>query len=306
MRIMTLARPFVKWAGGKVNLLDLLESHLPVDFNKQTEITYIEPFVGGGSMLFHMLNTHSNISYVIINDINKDLIRCYQLIKENPDALIKELSALEKKYNACETEDSRKAYYYMVREMYNHGNLNEDAKAAHLIFLNKTCFNGLYRVNHNGEFNVPYGIYRKQIICNTDIIQADHKLLQKVEIKCGSYEKLFPRLGEGYCFMYLDPPYRSIKGATNFRKYSEYKFEDEEQINLKAFCDVYSNAGCHIMLSNSDSENEDGSSFFSELYNGYFCETIVAPRFINSFSAKKKKQTEVLIKNYNSLKGASV
>jgi len=299
---MCVAKPFVKWAGGKVNLLKVLESQLPVDFSEKESITYIEPFVGGGSMLFHMLNNHPNISRVFINDINKDLIRCYQLVKEDPDSLINELSSLESKYNKCKTELTRKAYYYKVREKYNHGNLSDDAKAAYLIFLNKTCFNGLYRVNYNGEFNVPYGIYRNQTICNREIITADHDLLQKVEICCGSYERFEPEIGPGYCFMYLDPPYRSVKGASNFRKYSEYKFEDQEQIGLKAFVDRYSNAGCQIMLSNSDSENDDGTSFFSELYEGYTCDIIVAPRYINSFSAKKKKQTEVLIKNYNNPK----
>ena len=301
---MCIARPFVKWAGGKVNLLKLLESQLPDDFDRQESITYIEPFVGGGSMLFHMLNNHRNIHRVIINDINHDLILCYQLIKDNPDALIKELSSLESQYNLLNSPEERKAYYYRVREQYNRGALSNNAKAAYLIFLNKTCFNGLYRVNLHGEFNVPYGIYRKQVICNTDIIYADHLLLQNVEIYCGSYEDLNPDLGDGYHFMYLDPPYRSVKGASNFRKYSEYKFEDEEQVRLKVYVDRFACNGCKIMLSNSDSENDDGTSFFPELYGGYICDIIVAPRYINSFSAKKKKQTEVLIKNYNNPKAA--
>lgn len=154
---MQQAKPFVKWAGGKGKLLKLLEGQLPIDFDLQEDVTYVEPFVGGGAMLFHMLNNHQNIKRVIINDVNKDLIRCYQLIKGNPQALIDDLELLERNYNLMSTEASKKKFYYSIREAYNNAKLDEDLKAAYLIFLNRTCFNGLYRVNQNGKFNVPYG-----------------------------------------------------------------------------------------------------------------------------------------------------
>lgn len=299
---MLQAKPFVKWAGGKGKLLKLLEGQLPKDFDLQEDVTYIEPFVGGGAMLFHMLNNHPNIKRVIINDVNKDLIRCYQLIKDNPQALIDDLELLERNYNLMSTESSKKEYYYSIRDAYNNAQLDEDLKAAYLIFLNKTCFNGLYRVNLNGKFNVPYGRERKQQICNKDIIWKDHELLQKVEILCGDYKGVLNEIQDGLSFVYLDPPYRPLMGANSFKKYSEYEFGDDEQVELNVFCDDITKRGCLFMLSNSDSENEDGSSFFKSLYDKYECDIIVAPRFINSFSAKKKKQTEVLIKNYKDTK----
>lgn len=171
-----MARPFVKWAGGKGNLIKILESQLPVDFDSQAEVTYLEPFVGGGAMLFHMLITHPNIRHVVINDINKDLIRCYELVKDNPQTLIELLRPFEQKYYEL-NEDERKLYFYEVRNEYNNAVLTIDQRAAYLIFLNHTCFNGLYRENASGGFNVPFGRYKKPKICNVDVIRANHKVL---------------------------------------------------------------------------------------------------------------------------------
>ena len=199
------AKPFVKWAGGKGNLLNILESQLPADFDSQTKVTYIEPFVGGGAMLFHMLTTHPNIRRIVINDINKDLIRCYQLVKENPQALIELLKPFEQRYYEL-NEDERRLYFYEVRNEYNNAELSEDQRAACFIFLNHTCFNGLYRENASGGFNVPFGRYKKPKISNEDVIMADHKVLSKVEIVCGDYKNILTHLGKGYNFIYLDPP----------------------------------------------------------------------------------------------------
>lgn len=292
-----LAKPFVKWAGGKGNLLNILESQLPADFDSQTKVTYIEPFVGGGAMLFHMLTTHPNIRRIVINDINKDLIRCYQLVKENPQTLIELLKPFEQKYYEL-NEDKRRLYFYEVRNEYNNAELSKDQRAAYFIFLNHTCFNGLYRENTSGCFNVPFGRYKKPKICNEDVIMADHKMLSKVDIICGDYKNILSHLGKGYNFIYLDPPYRPLMGSSNFNQYSKSGFGDPEQVELKAFCDTLTGRGCHLMLSNSDSTNEDGTSYFETLYNGYTFSKLLAQRSISADAQKRKKQSEVLITNY--------
>jgi len=291
------AKPFVKWAGGKGNLLTILESQLPSDFDLQDKVTYVEPFVGGGAMLFHMLNTHNNISHVVINDINRDLIRCYYLVKKNPRALIKLLYPFEQKYYEL-SEDERRSYFYEVRRKYNSGELDDNQRAAHFIFLNHTCFNGLYRENASGEFNVPFGRYKKPKICNVDVIMANHKVLSKVDILCGDYKEVLHHIGNGYHFIYLDPPYRPLLGSDNFKQYSKSGFDDSEQEELKTFCDRLTELNCTLMLSNSDSTNEDGTSYFEALYEGYSFGKVLAPRFINAYAERREKQKEVLIKNY--------
>ena len=292
-----VAKPFVKWAGGKGNLLQKLEALLPADFDDLKNVTYIEPFVGGGAMLFYMLTAHQNIRRVVINDINKDLIRCYQLVKENPQTLIELLRPFEQRYYALD-EDERRLYFYEVRNEYNNSELTADQRAACFIFLNHTCFNGLYRENASGGFNVPFGRYKKPIICNEDVIMADHKVLYKVDIICGDYKNVLSHLGKGYNFIYFDPPYRPLMGSSNFNQYSMSGFGDSEQVELKAFCDRLTDRGCHLMLSNSDSTNEDGTSYFETLYNGYIFKKLLAQRSISADAKKRKKQSEVLITNY--------
>ena len=292
-----VAQPFVKWAGGKRKLLNILESQLPVDLGYQTNVTYIEPFVGGGAMLFHMLNTFPNIRRVVINDINKDLIKCYQLVKNNPHELIDLLQPFEQRHNGLD-EHERKAYFYEMRKTFNDGTLDDNLRAAYFMFLNHTCFNGLYRENGKGIYNVPVGKYKNPQICDVDIIMADHKVLSKVDIFCGDYKKVFSHLGKGYNFIYFDPPYRPLPGTNNFNQYSKSGFSDHEQEELKVFCDSLTNKGCKFLLSNSDSDNPDGSSYFETLYEGYTLRRLLAPRSISADGKKRKKQSEVLIQNY--------
>lgn len=291
------AKPFVKWVGGKTNLLKILDSHLPADFDSQVKVTYIEPFVGGGAMLFHMLENHPNIGRVVINDINKDLIRCYQLIKDDPQTLIELLEQFEQKYYELDDE-KREQFYYRVRNRYNEGNLSENQRAACMMFLNITCFRGIYRENSSGGYNVPFGHYPKPKICNTDVIMTDHEALKRVNIICGNYKNVLSHLGKGYNFVYLDPPYRPLMGSSNFNQYSKSGFSDKEQVELKIFCDKLTARGCKVMLSNSDSTNEDGTPYFEKLYEKYHSEIVFASRFINAYAKKRKKQSEVLIMNY--------
>ncbi len=294
-------KPFVKWAGGKGNLLSKLEALLPANFSDLTNVTYIEPFVGGGAMLFYMLNKYKCIKRAVINDINPDLIRCYQLIKDNPLALIERLKEIENNYYHCDI-NGRKELYYAYREQYNYKQENIDERAAVFIFLNRTCYNGLFRVNALGKFNVPYGRYKKPIICNEEVIMADHKLLNSIEVIIrppGDYKLVTRNLSHnGYNFIYFDPPYRPLLDESNFMSYSNNPFGDREQEELNFFCDQMGRRGCCIMLSNSDSKNPDGSSYFESLYQGYHVSRILAPRYINAVPEKRVKLTEVLITNY--------
>lgn len=295
-----IAKPFVKWAGGKSNLLQKLETMLPAHFDDFNNVTYVEPFVGGGAMLFHMLRNHKCIKRVVINDINRDLIHCYKLIADEPHILIDKLKIIEKNYYKVDMP-VRKELFYKYRDQYNIEN-NLDERAALLIFLNHTCFNGLYRVNSLGLFNVPFGRYKNPLICNEELIMADHLLLNSVELKIrqpGDYKLVAKNLSKNNInFVYFDPPYRPLFGSSNFKEYSSSTFDDYEQRELKVFCDNLAAKNCFFMLSNSDSILEDGTSYFKSLYKGYSFTKILAPRYINAYADKREKQWEVLIRNY--------
>lgn len=296
-----IAKPFVKWAGGKNGLLPQLENLLPQNFDNIKEVTYIEPFVGGGAMLFHMLRNHKNIKKAIINDINVDLIKCYELIANNPQELIKHLKEIETSYYR-KSDNERKDLYYLYRDRYNSKDVLPNERAALFVFLNHTCFNGLYRVNKKGEFNVPYGSYKQPKICNDGLIMENHRLLSSVELVIrtpGDYKMVAKNLSRRYVnFVYLDPPYRPLSVTSYFKQYSSDPFGDTQQEELKSFFDELSSKGCLLMLSNSDSKDENGESYFETLYKGYDLKKLLAPRFIGTSSDGRMKLNEVLIRNY--------
>lgn len=293
-----VAKPFVKWAGGKGSLVKQLKEYLPSDFVEQQDITYVEPFVGGGAMLFYMLTHYPNIKRAIINDVNKDLINCYLLIKNNPAKLISMLQLINNEYYQLVSIDEKKQYYYNMREKYNNDNFNNEERSACFIFLNKTCFNGLYRVNAEGKFNVPFGKYKRPKICDEKLIMADHKILQKVDIYFGEYRNITRYIGRRYNFIYIDPPYRPLSESACFIEYTHNVFDDTEQEKLKAYCDRLTQRGCKIMQSNSNSIDDNGESYFVKLYNGYNINQILAHRFINAHAERRDKETELLIMNY--------
>lgn len=296
-----VAKPFVKWAGGKGNLLQKLEALLPANFDDLQNVTYIEPFVGGGAMLFHMLQNHQCIKRVVVNDINPNLVHCYELIAKTPHILIERLSIIENNYFSIDFP-ARKELYYAYRDQYNSEGIHPDERAALFLFLNRTCFNGLYRVNAAGRFNVPYGRYKKPVICNEELIMADHRILNSVELvirQPGDYKFVRQNLSKNNVnFVYFDPPYRPLSITSSFKEYSNSPFGDKEQEELKLFCDKLSNQNCLIMQSNSDSKTENGDSFFEALYTGYNIQRVLAARFINADPEKRVELTEVVIRNY--------
>jgi DNA adenine methylase len=293
----TDARPFLKWAGGKGQLLSQLSGHLPERVTNEP-FTYIEPFVGGGAMLFYMLQRFANIRKAVINDVNEDLILTYRTIKDDVEALVSILDRMEKDYLAVADPNGRSQIFYEVRERYNQHVGDGIERASQLIFLNKTCFNGLYRVNRRGQFNVPFGKYANPKICDEDNLRNDNALLQKVEILNGDYAETLQFLNER-SFYYLDPPYKPISETSSFNSYSSMSFDDEQQIRLKGFCDTINEHNGKFMLSNSDPKSVDeANTFFDDLYGAYNIHRVLAKRNINAKGDKRGEINELLITNY--------
>lgn len=291
------AKPFVKWVGGKKQLLATFGNLLPANLSQTEDLTYIEPFVGGGAMLFYMLRTFPNIRRAIINDINPDLIKAYRTIKEQPDTLITRLSDLQKEYLDIQKEEERKEFYLNIRNRFNEESLSDIDNTAYFIFLNRTCFNGLYRVNSKGKFNVPFGKYVKPTICDEATIRIDSELLQKVTILNGDFEQTEAYLRNN-TFVYFDPPYRPLSATSSFKSYTKEDFNDNEQRRLKAYFDRLA-PRCMMMLSNSDGRATDPNNvFFDELYDGYVIERVYASRAINANPDGRGRLTELLIRNF--------
>ena len=295
---MAKAKPFIKWVGGKSQLIEQLEALLPADFAERENVTYIEPFVGGGAMLFYMLKTYPNIKSAIINDINPDLTTCYQVVRDNPDELIKSLNEIQSEYYALRTDEERKTFFLQQRDNFNAKHLNAIENSTLFFFLNKTCFNGLYRVNKAGKFNVPFGKYVSPTICDPATIYADSKMLQKVEIMTGDFEQTFAKI-KGNTFFYFDPPYRPLSNTSSFNDYAKEEFNDDAQIRLKLFCDRLNDIGVNFMLSNSDCLGKDGADrFFDDLFVDYRIERVWASRNVNAIASKRGKLTEIVVNNY--------
>ena len=261
-------------------------------------MAYVEPFVGGGAVLCHMLDNHKNITRVIINDINDVLIGAYKAIQENPEPIISGLMEIETEYNSLE-DSAKEIKYYEMRERFNDNKFIDIHRIVLFLFLNRTCFNGLYRENSKGEFNVPHGRYKVHPIYNEDNIWEFHKALQNVDILQGSFENVGRRLKREHVFYYLDPPYRPIiENGTMFTMYDRTGFNDSHQELLKQMCDYINKRGWHFMLSNSDSRTVNNESYFENLYNGYIINRIEVIRFINTYNSSQRRPTEVIITNY--------
>jgi DNA adenine methylase len=305
-RIPKIAKPFVKWAGGKTQLLDEIHASLPKNFSKK-EITFIEPFVGGGAVTFWMLNNFPNIKKAIINDINKDLTDTYETIKFELAPLIKQLKKWEKEYHQfTDDAESRKEYYYKKRELFNTRNSTKTKQSALFIFLNRTCFNGLYRVNRSNLFNVPIGSYKTPLICDEANLKAVNKALQKVEILNGDFEDTLD-YAENNTFFYFDPPYKPLSQTSSFNSYAQDEFDDAQQIRLRDFCKTLNVLNHSWMLSNSDLKGKDkDDDFFDTLYEQFNISRVEARRNINANGNKRGKLNELLITNYTNEEALSV
>lgn len=300
------ARPFIKWVGGKSQLLQQLEKLLPENFSQWENVTYIEPFVGGGAMLFFMLQRFPNIKRVIINDINRNLTETYNVIKSSPEKLIMFLHDIETKYFLLSTQELRKNFYLEMRNRFNEENLTNIERSGLLIFLNRTCFNGLYRENSKGKFNVPFGRYNNPKICNDEVIFADSYVLNEcdVQILNGNFENISQYIDENNSnFIYFDPPYRPLNATSSFNSYVKDPFGDESQIALANFCRQLSQKeNVFWMLSNADcSASNPKDTFFEELYSGFDINRVYASRMVNANASKRGKLTELLIRNYKTV-----
>ena len=292
-----IAKPFLKWAGGKTQLIEQIKEQLP-DTIQTDPFTYIEPFVGSGAVLFWILEEYPNLEKAIINDINQDLTNSYLTIKHNVEELIDILRKWEVEYhNLAEDQEAKKEYYYKKRTLFNTRNSDQTTQSAIFIFLNRTCFNGLYRVNRKNEFNVPIGSYKKPQICNEENLLAVSKVLQKVEILNGDYSETINYTAEN-TFFYFDPPYKPLSETSSFNSYAKDEFDDAEQVRLKEFCDLLDNQNHKWILSNSDVKGKDiNNNFFDDLYAAFNIYRVNARRSINANPSKRGQLTELLITN---------
>ena len=290
------AKPFVKWVGGKTQLLDDIKKTLPCDLSQREGVTYVEPFVGGGAVLFWILQEYPNITRAIINDINAELICTYCVIKYDVENLIVELTRIQSEYLALD-EVARKNYYLLQREHFNGRNNSDVETAALFIFLNRTCFNGLYRVNSKGKFNVPHGKYSNPRICDEETLRADSAVLQRVEILCGDFAQTGKYAGDNVLY-YFDPPYRPLTETSAFTSYAKDGFNDKEQKRLRDFCEQIAAHKSLFVASNSDPQNVDsGDDFFDLLYGMFSIKRVSASRMINSKANGRGAISEIMISN---------
>lgn len=280
-QILTTPKPFVKWAGGKRQLIPILNENLP-----KTMGAYYEPFLGGGALLFHILAQRKG-QKCGISDLNSDLVLTYTTIRDKANDLIDSLKQHEKNY-----QKDAKSYYYSIRETNPRSAVE---KTSRLLFLNKTCFNGLYRVNSKGKFNVPLGKYTNPNIINEDNIRSVSQVLQsrKISIKCRDFESVLGDAKKGD-FVYFDPPYQPVSDTANFTSYTHKSFTIADLKRLANLCLDLGSKGCKVLLSNSDSQ--EVADMFTE--RPWKIKRIEANRAINSNSKKRTGHFELLIKNY--------
>ena len=297
------AKPIIKWVGGKTQLLNTINDNLPQNISHFN--TYMEPFIGGAAVLFYIVPKLPNIKNVFINDLNYKLTNLYTVVKNKHLKLINQLKTIQEEYRKSEDP---KMFYYNTRDSFNIYDMNMEPDAdvlhaAEFIFLNKTCFNGLYRENSKGEFNVPWNKNVNVCICDEENIKAVHNFFIKynVQISTGTYNDFFK--GKGMymkkAFVYMDPPYRPITKSAAFTSYTKSGFNDDNQKELKVWVDILNSNCAYCMLSNSDPKNSDvNDTFFDDLYSDYNIIRVNAKRSINSKGNGRGSITEILVKNY--------
>ncbi len=300
-----VAHPFLKWAGGKSQLLEKFRGIYPPELTDHKIKNYYEPFLGSGAVFFDVVQKYQ-IENAFLYDINDELIMTFKVVQKDVDALLQLLHRYQKKYSGLDTE-KRKSFFYDERTKYNLNRNKTDynsysdkwfARAAQFIFLNKTCYNGLYRVNSKGEFNCPAGEYANPNICDEQNLLAANRVLQIAEIKKADFNNLLNDI-KPKSFVYFDPPYRPISKTSSFKAYAKNDFGDDAQKQLASLFKKLDKKGVKVMLSNSDPKNIDASdNFFDELYSGFNIERIPARRIINSNATRRGAINEIVVTNY--------
>lgn len=296
-------KPFVKWAGGKGSLIPQLKNFYPFELEENSINKYVEPFIGGGAVLINILQKY-DVKEAYAFDINIDLINCYNIIKTDVEELISKLEIKEKDFLILEDEQRQK-YFYDVRKEYNSYRLKENEKsikrACEFIFLNRTCFNGLYRVNKNGDFNVPCGKYKNPTICDSNNLRNLSYLIRNVSFQYGDYKKSKEYV-DSNTFVYFDPPYRPLSITSGFTSYTKEDFNDENQKELANYFKELDKKNAKLMLSNSNPKNTNkDDNFFEEIYKGFNINEIAAKRMINSNAKGRGEISELLITNYKEI-----
>jgi DNA adenine methylase len=295
-----MAKPFLKWAGGKRQLISEIEARLPPNINEIS--TYVEPFIGGGALLFHMLENYE-FEQVHISDINPELVLCYRQIKSSVNDVILSLEKLVDAFPL--TTEDKSDYFYQIRDLWN-SNLDIESmtdkersmRVAQMIFLNKTCFNGLFRLNRSGKFNVPTGRYKKPSFPSHESLREVHLALQGVTIHHGSFVECLNWI-DADSFVYFDPPYRPLSKTSSFISYSKGDFNDDNQVELASLIKDLDKEKAKFLLSNSDPKNTvTDDEFFDELYSDFQIDRVFARRAINSNPDRRGKISELLIRNY--------
>lgn len=303
-----LASPFLKWVGGKRQLLSELKAHMPPALAQGKITRYIEPFLGGGALFFHLLQ-HYPIKEAHLSDQNPDLMLTYRIVRDQIDALIEKLYLYQEKYEAAQPEAQydlfmtlRHAFNQAKEAHLDHRNTNESAieQAARFIFLNKTCYNGLFRTNQRGFFNTPFGKYTKPTICDETNLRAASALLQRAKLRCASYSTCEAYIEDRNTFVYFDPPYRPLSHTSAFTTYTGQSFTDRDQQKLAAFfTGIHKEKKAYLMLSNSDpTYTNPQDMFFETLYSDFHRHRVMAKRAINCKGNKRGKIPELLITNY--------
>ena len=296
---MKTVKPFVKWAGGKNSLIPQITKYYPFELKNGFIERYIEPFVGGGAVLIDILQKYE-IKEAYAFDINIDLINCYNVIKNNVEELINYLDKKEKKFIALNDEE-RQNYFYDIRAEYNSYEQKDELdvkRASEFIFLNRTCFNGLYRVNKEGKFNVPCGKYKNPTICDSINLRNLSKLIQNVIFEYGDYKKSEQYVNDN-TFVYFDPPYRPLSVTSGFTSYTKEDFNDDNQKELAQYYNKLSLKNAKLMLSNSNPKNvNENDNFFEDIYKGFYINEVSAKRMINSNAKGRGEISELLITNY--------
>lgn len=301
-----IAKPFLKWAGGKGKLIEQLVNFFPLEMTTGQLTKYAEPFIGGGALYFHVAQNYPQIEEFFVSDCNQQLVLAYKTIQRNVDGLVDFLNQLQQKYY-CLDKDEQKDFFYQQRLKFNQNvteiNLEKFSKlwieqAGLLIFLNRTCFNGLFRVNSKGEFNVPFGDYKNPKICDAENLKLVANLLARTEIRFGDFTAS-NNFVDASTFVYFDPPYRPLNKTSSFTSYGKVDFNDNEQFRLAQYYRSLNDKNAKLILSNSDPKNiNSDDDFFDDLYQGFQIARIDAPRMINSRADKRGKLKELLIINY--------